>query len=148
MCFFQRLKHMVADKIHSRNTGHVQVLTRQPLEGRGRNGGLRNGEMEQSLIATHGASQFQRSRGFTLADAFQMHVCQDCGLPATAVPDRSVSAPRRSRGRVHGAHGAHQCVPCQNTTRVSAVDCTWSAKLMMQEAEGLGVETRFNLEDF
>jgi len=80
--FYQRLKHLVDDKVHSRARGPVAMLTRQPLEGRSRDGGLRMGEMERDCLITHGCANFMRDRFFCNSDQYRIHICQRCGLTA------------------------------------------------------------------
>jgi len=80
--FYQRLKHLVDDKVHSRARGPVAMLTRQPLEGRSRDGGLRMGEMERDCLITHGCANFMRDRFFCNSDQYRIHICERCGLTA------------------------------------------------------------------
>jgi DNA-directed RNA polymerase II subunit RPB2 len=118
--YYQRLKHMVQDKIHSRSTGPVTKLTRQPLEGRTREGGLRFGEMERDVILTHGASNIMKDRLFYNSDFYRIHVCKLCGFICQVNLDDPPSF-------------FCNCVKNGNTTEIAQVFIPYACKLFFQE---------------
>ena len=124
--FYQRLKHMVNDKQHSRSIGPMVNLTRQPAEGRSRDGGLRYGEMEKDAMVAHGASRFNKGRLYDASDAFTVNICKKCGLIAAYNNEKHI----------------HICKTCDNKTDFSRVDLPYSCKLLFQELVTMNISPR------
>ena len=129
-CFYQRLRHCSADKLHSRASGPLVMLTRQPAEGRAREGGLRFGEMERDCVAAHGISEFTKERFVECSDGFRCYSCQECGLIAIANPKE----------------GIWVCRGCENTTNFSPIEIPYASKLFIQELESMCISSRMITE--
>ena len=124
--YYQRLKHMVADKQHSRCIGPMVNLTRQPAEGRSRDGGLRFGEMERDCMISHGASKFTKERVYDVSDKYSVHVCKSCGMFAKYNEEEHI----------------HECSICDNHTNFAKVNIPYSCKLLFQELISMNVVPR------
>jgi DNA-directed RNA polymerase II subunit RPB2 len=128
--YYQRLKHMVNDKIHSRGRGPIQILTRQPVEGRSRDGGLRFGEMEKDCIISHGASAFLKERLMDQSDAYKTHVCNTCGMFC-----------------INDIHNKTKyCKNC-NDGNVSDIEIPYACKLLFQELMAANIIPRIKVKD-
>ena len=130
--FYQRLKHMVGDKMHRRSKGRCAILTRQPVEGRSRDGGLRLGEMERDCFLSHGAMYLVRDRYMDQSDPFILPVCKTCGL--IAEPARP---PGRGGLRVRAAES--YCRLCASGRHVVDVRIPYACKLLLQEIMAMNV---------
>ena len=124
--FYQRLKHMVSDKIHYRSIGPMVNLTRQPAEGRTREGGLRYGEMERDCMLSHGAARFNKGRLYDASDSFSVHICNKCGLVAAYNDEKHI----------------HLCKTCENTVDFSYVEIPYACKLLFQELMTMNIAPR------
>jgi len=134
--YYQRLKHMVNDKEHSRSIGPVVNLTRQPAEGRSRDGGFRIGEMERDVMIAHGMSKFCRERMYDVADKYSLHVCKKCGMVATFNNgDKGIM-------RCKQGFSVHKCSTCDNITDFAYVEVPYAFKLMSQELQTINIVPR------
>jgi len=138
--YYQRLKHMVNDKEHSRAMGPMVNLTRQPAEGRSRDGGFRIGEMERDVMIAHGMSKFCRERMYTVSDKYSVNVCKKCGMIATY--NNGDLGPMRAKPEMV----VHHCNTCDNSTDFAYVEVPYAYKLMSQELQAINIVPRIITE--
>lgn len=126
--YYLKLRYMVKNKMHARASGKVALLTRQPIEGRARGGGLRLGEMEQQALAGHGASLLLKERYDS--DKTKIFVCKDCGFVTYEDILRNKTV----------------CAMCGGS-EVEPVEVSYAFKLLVDELLGLGINTTFELKN-
>ncbi|CAN0910483.1 DNA-directed RNA polymerase III subunit 2 [Linum grandiflorum] len=129
--YYQKLKHMVLDKMHARGSGPRVMLTRQPTEGRARNGGLRVGEMERDCLIAYGASMLIFERLMVSSDPFEVQVCQVCGL----------------LGYYNHKLRSAFCSTCKNGDNVSTMKLPYACKLLIQELQSMNIVPRLKLQE-
>ena len=121
--YYQRLKHMVQDKIHSRANGPVVMLTRQPSEGRSRDGGLRIGEMERDCFLAHGIAQFLKEKFVDLSDGFSISVSSE-------------------RGTICPANEKEKILRIKDGNDAIEIRLPYACKLLIQELQAMGMTLR------
>ncbi|MEK6827832.1 MAG: DNA-directed RNA polymerase subunit B, partial [Nanoarchaeota archaeon] len=126
--FYLKLKHMVANNIHSRARGPIQLLTRQPTEGRAKEGGLRLGEMEKDTFVAHGASLLLKERFDS--DKTIVPVCESCGIIAIKDNYKNKS----------------YCPVCGENVDINDIEISYAFKLMLDEFKSLGIYPKLQLE--
>ena len=126
--YYLKLKHLVANKIHSRARGPIQLLTRQPTEGRAKEGGLRLGEMEKDTFVAHGASLLLKERFDS--DRTIVPVCEGCGM--IAIRDEF--------------KGKSYCTVCGENVEISDIEISYAFKLILDEFKSLGIYQRLQLK--
>jgi len=125
--YYQRLKHMSGDKIHSRSSGPIVTMTRQPAEGRSSHGGLRFGEMERDCMIAHGTANFLKERMMDVSDKYRIFICAECCMPVIANPKNNL----------------YECKKCKNYKKFKQINLPYSCKLLMQELQCMNIGPRF-----
>jgi len=123
-----KLRYMVGNKIHGRSSGKIALLTRQPVEGRSRGGALRLGEMEQQALVAHGSSLLLKERYDS--DKVVLNICTECG--GIAIDDTI-------RNRI--------ICPLCHSEEVEPIEVSYAFKLLIEELQGLHIQTKFNLKN-
>ena len=131
IAFYQRLYHMVSDKMHARSTGKVQLLTRQPTEGKARQGGLRFGEMERDCLVGHGATMLLRDRMLENSDVHTMYVCTICGNIAW----------------YNSKRGVYECPIHGENADIKPIKIPYAFKLFLQEIMSMGIKPEIKVAD-
>jgi DNA-directed RNA polymerase beta subunit len=134
--FYQRLVHMVEDKVKFRNMGPVHLVTQQPVEDKKRFGGVKFGEMERGCMLAYGAAANLHERLFTLSDFSQMHICQACERVANVIM-------RPAEGGSKMVHGPY-CMFCRSAERIVCVNVPYGSKLLYQELFSMGICLKFD----
>lgn len=131
--YYQRLKHMAADKDHARARGPIHMLSRQPTEGRARDGGLRFGEMERDTLIAHGAAEFLRDRLLDNSDPSSLTICGQCGMPAQPAAEGT-----------HVRHKEPFCRVCDHGRAVRTINCPFAFRLLVQELQAMHIGIRMD----
>jgi DNA-directed RNA polymerase beta subunit/intein/homing endonuclease len=138
--FYQRLKHLVEDKIHSRSRGPKTSLTRQAPEGRARDGGLRLGEMERDALLAHGLAKFIKEKLLDNSDAYTTYVCDKCGLFARRFD--------RKENKIYSTDGdVYYCPSCKNYNDISKIKIPYAFKLFAHEMMAMCIAPRIRCKN-
>ena len=129
--YYQRLQKFVAKSVYSIDIGPTDIITRQPLDGKAKQGGLRISELQRDVLLAQGCARFFSEKFFTDSDDFEVYYCR-CG----------------NEGIVNHALGIYECQECGDDADISAIYCSWSSKQFKKEINAMHVGTRMKLEPY
>jgi DNA-directed RNA polymerase I subunit RPA2 len=148
--YYQRLRHMVSDKSQARSTGPVMAITRQPVKGRKKHGGIRLGEMERDALLSHGVAYVVHDRLMNCSDTHNGYVCSGCGglITVHAMPNTSITdanqpnnkAPLAANGKGHIVRGMQYCSTCKSSAGVKPVRLPYVYRYLTNELAGMGIK--------
>ena len=124
--YYQKLKHMSGDKVHSRSSGPIVAMTRQPSEGRANHGGLRFGEMERDCMISHGSSYFLKERIIDVSDKYTVYICNKCNLIIPGNREDNI----------------YECKKCNNFSNFTKIYIPYACKLLFQELMCMSIGPR------
>ena len=149
--YYMRLKHMVKDKINYRARGPRTALTRQTVQGRANDGGLRIGEMERDGVLGHGATKFLQESMLVRGDEYKMAVCNQSGMIAIYNENKNLFISPYADGPLKYSGSAIEDMKIDNVTKYgrsfSIVKVPYALKLMMQELQTMNIQMRIITED-
>ena len=149
--YYLRLKHMPKDKINYRATGPRTLLTRQTVQGRANNGGLRVGEMDRDCIIAHGLNYFLNESMMVRGDEFYMAICNHSGTIAIYNERNNLFISPFVDGPVKFVTDINSDISIKNVSKFgkdfSVVRVPYAFKLLMQELQAMNIQMRIITED-
>ena len=149
--YYMRLKHMVKDKINYRARGPRTMMTRQTVQGRANDGGLRVGEMERDGLIAHGATSFLTESMMKRGDEYEMAICNKTGGIAIYNELKQLFISPMSDGPIKFTGNVENKLNVVNVTKYgrdfSIVKIPYCFKLLMQELTAMGVHMRIITEE-
>lgn len=137
---YQRLRHMVSDKWQVRSTGPIDALTRQPIKGRRRGGGVRFGEMERDSLISHACPFLLQDRLFHCSDEAAMLICQQCGTLLGPGMELSVSKAGIGERKI-------RCRMCDNDHSSKEIDLPYIFRYLVYELASCNIKVKLDIEE-
>ena len=128
--WYQRIPKWPVKDLQYNARGSTDAITRQPLQGKASNGGLRLGEMEVNTLSANGLSRVMHEKLKTHSDGFDIYICKNCGKHAIVNLEKNII----------------KCLICKDNADVYKVDSTYSSNLAIQEMKSLGIDIKFNIK--
>jgi DNA-directed RNA polymerase II subunit RPB2 len=127
--YYQRLQKFISRSVYSINVGPTDMLTRQPLDGKANQGGIRIGEMERDVMLSHGCARFFSEKFFDHSDDFEIYYCK-CG----------------SQAIVNHFINDYRCPNCHEMAEVNAVYSTWTSNILIKQLNAMHIGTKIKLK--